>query len=68
MAILSDGTNVSMTGSAQPVVAHVVSDMTVRDVLDAVDRGDLTVDDAMDAEIAGRARASLLTALSTRDQ
>jgi hypothetical protein len=68
VAILDDGLNVSITGSAQPVVEHVVSTMTVRDVLDAVDRGDLSVDDAIAAEISGRARSSLLTALSMRGQ
>ena len=68
MAILDDGTNVSIVGSAQPVVAHVVSEMTVRDVLDAVDRGELSVDDAIAGEISGRARSSLLSALSSRHQ
>lgn len=68
MRILRDGTNVSLTGSAQPDLADQIYGMTVVQVLDAVDAGQIDAAAAVTAEIAGKARGSLLQALHARSQ
>lgn len=68
MKILPDGTNVTLTGSATPSLTDVVYDLTVPQVLAAVDAGRMTAGEALTAEIAGKARGSLIEALQSRTQ
>ena len=77
MALIGDGTNAWRAGrprraagaratAAEGWLVAQVRTMTVADVLDAVESGTLTVWDAVEAERAGKGRATLLRQLGGR--